>query len=211
MGTLGLPVFVYDPPERGHGVALAGAATVDAVDDVQVVDHDDRLTGRVDRYGRLPRLIPVAKVRNFVQNAITSATAYSSKRSYLLFALAMAIIGQVTTIGMYFANARALADICDVPELPEAAVVSVILGEPEVAVAAAAACLEAGVRVGCFRPPTVPANTSRLRLRAIRCCPLRLRRRRPSAGRGSGGWPEASRLCRAGCNPVRCESHRAVA
>jgi uncharacterized membrane protein YbhN (UPF0104 family) len=56
----------------------------------------------------LPRLIPVAKVRNFVQNAITSATAYSSKRSYLLFALAMAIIGQVTTIGMYFANARAL-------------------------------------------------------------------------------------------------------
>jgi len=42
----------------------------------------------------------------------------------------------------------------------------VILGAPEVALAAATACLERGVRVGCFRPPTVPAGTSRLRLTA---------------------------------------------
>lgn len=62
--------------------------------------------------------------------------------------------------------ARALAAACDVPEVPESAVVSVILGDPEVAVAAAAACLDAGVRVGCFRPPSVPAGTSRLRLTA---------------------------------------------
>ena len=41
-----------------------------------------------------------------------------------------------------------------------------ILGEPEVALAAATACLEQGLRVGCFRPPTVPAGTSRLRLTA---------------------------------------------
>ncbi|MGH3542774.1 MAG: 8-amino-7-oxononanoate synthase [Mycobacterium sp.] len=61
-------------------------------------------------------------------------------------------------------HAATLADICEVPELPESAVVSVILGDPEVALAAAAACLDAGVRVGCFRPPTVPAGTSRLRL-----------------------------------------------
>jgi 8-amino-7-oxononanoate synthase len=82
-------------------------------------------------------------------------------------------------------HARALAEICGVPERPgssggpsfaspssslagppESAVVSVILGDAEVAVAAAAACLDAGVRVGCFRPPTVPAGTSRLRLTA---------------------------------------------
>lgn len=63
-------------------------------------------------------------------------------------------------------RARELAEICDVPEAPESAVVSVILGDPEVAVATAAACLDAGVRVGCFRPPTVPAGTSRLRLTA---------------------------------------------
>jgi 8-amino-7-oxononanoate synthase len=63
-------------------------------------------------------------------------------------------------------HAGALAQICDVAEVPQSAVVSVILGEPEVALAAATACLDAGVRVGCFRPPTVPAGTSRLRLTA---------------------------------------------
>jgi 8-amino-7-oxononanoate synthase len=56
--------------------------------------------------------------------------------------------------------------MCDISERPESAVVSVILGEPEVALAAAVACLDRGVRVGCFRPPTVPAGTSRLRLTA---------------------------------------------
>jgi len=63
-------------------------------------------------------------------------------------------------------NARALAAICGQPREPESAVVSVILGDPEVALAAAVACLDAGVKVGCFRPPTVPAGTSRLRLTA---------------------------------------------
>jgi 8-amino-7-oxononanoate synthase len=63
-------------------------------------------------------------------------------------------------------HARALALIAGAEDRPESAVVSVILGEPEVALGAAVACLERGVRVGCFRPPTVPAGTSRLRLTA---------------------------------------------
>ncbi|MCV6982462.1 8-amino-7-oxononanoate synthase [Mycolicibacterium pulveris] len=62
------------------------------------------------------------------------------------------------------AHAQTLASVCDVPTPPESAVVSVILGEPEVALGAAADCLDRGLRVGCFRPPTVPAGTSRLRL-----------------------------------------------
>ena len=63
-------------------------------------------------------------------------------------------------------HAATLAAVCDVAEPPTSAVVSVILGAPEVAFAAATACLDRGVRVGCFRPPTVPAGTSRLRLTA---------------------------------------------
>lgn len=64
------------------------------------------------------------------------------------------------------AHATYLADVCAVAPRPQSAVVSVILGDPESAVLAAAACMAAGVRVGCFRPPTVPAGTSRLRLTA---------------------------------------------
>ncbi|OBH04053.1 8-amino-7-oxononanoate synthase [Mycobacterium sp. E2699] len=68
--------------------------------------------------------------------------------------------------GAVLQHARLLAKTCDVPDEPRSAVVSVILGDPEVALVAATACLDAGVRVGCFRPPTVPAGTSRLRLSA---------------------------------------------
>jgi len=63
-------------------------------------------------------------------------------------------------------HAATLADVSGVSEIPDSAVVSVILGEPEVALTAATGCLDRGVRVGCFRPPTVPAGTSRLRLTA---------------------------------------------
>lgn len=63
-------------------------------------------------------------------------------------------------------HAADLARASGVAEVPESAVVSVILGDPEVALAAATACLDAGVKVGCFRPPTVPTGTSRLRLTA---------------------------------------------
>jgi 8-amino-7-oxononanoate synthase len=68
--------------------------------------------------------------------------------------------------GAVLRHAAILAEICGVVTRPESAVVSVILGDPERALTAATACLDGGVRVGCFRPPTVPAGTSRLRLTA---------------------------------------------
>lgn len=70
--------------------------------------------------------------------------------------------------GAVRANAAALAGI--VRDLgvetvdPDGAVVPAFLGDPQRAVDAAAACLAAGVRVGCFRPPSVPAGRSCLRL-----------------------------------------------
>ena len=63
-------------------------------------------------------------------------------------------------------RAAILAKTCALTDVPTSAVVSVILGAPEIALRAATACLDAGVRVGCFRPPSVPAGTSRLRLTA---------------------------------------------
>ncbi|MEO9327640.1 8-amino-7-oxononanoate synthase [Gordonia aurantiaca] len=61
------------------------------------------------------------------------------------------------------ANARHLARRLGAEE-PAAAVISIVVGDPQRAVAAAAACRERGVLVGCFRPPSVPAGTSRLRI-----------------------------------------------
>ncbi|MGW5521442.1 8-amino-7-oxononanoate synthase [Gordonia sp. NPDC003950] len=68
-------------------------------------------------------------------------------------------------------NMIRMADLLDValPIGPDgavetSAVLSIIIGDPQPAVAAAAACRNAGVLVGCFRPPSVPPGTSRLRL-----------------------------------------------
>lgn len=63
------------------------------------------------------------------------------------------------------ANAAALARACGGGE-PAAAVVSLIIGDPHRAAALAAGCRADGVLVGCFRPPSVPVGTSRLRITA---------------------------------------------
>ncbi len=49
-------------------------------------------------------------------------------------------------------------------DVPAGAVLSVPMPSPQAAVAAQAAALEEGVRVGCFRPPSVPDGISRLRI-----------------------------------------------
>ncbi len=59
-----------------------------------------------------------------------------------------------------------LADAGFAVSVPEGAVVSVRAPGPNEAAAWAADCAERGVRVGCFRPPSVPDGVSRLRLTA---------------------------------------------
>ncbi len=62
-------------------------------------------------------------------------------------------------------TAAALAEAVAV-ERPAGAVLSVPMGGPEEALAAQAACAAEGLRVGCFRPPSVPDGISRLRVTA---------------------------------------------
>jgi len=61
--------------------------------------------------------------------------------------------------------ARTLAAACGV-EPAEGAVLSVAVAGPREAVEAAAFCAEHGVRIGSFRPPSVPDGISRLRMTA---------------------------------------------
>ncbi len=76
------------------------------------------------------------------------------------------MIGEPARVRAVLAHAAALGQWCGVPDRPESAVVPVILGDPTVAFNAARSCLEQGVRVGCFRPPSVPEGQSLLRLTA---------------------------------------------
>ncbi len=73
------------------------------------------------------------------------------------------LIREPERVARVHALAIRVAEAFDAPP-PAAAVVSIVLGTPERAVAAAAACRAEGVRVGCFRPPSVPEGTSRLRV-----------------------------------------------
>jgi 8-amino-7-oxononanoate synthase len=59
-----------------------------------------------------------------------------------------------------------VADLCDRlrVERPAGAVVSVPMATPRLALEAQAAAYAEGVRVGCFRPPSVPDGISRLRI-----------------------------------------------
>ncbi|MET7773912.1 8-amino-7-oxononanoate synthase [Nocardia sp. NPDC005366] len=67
--------------------------------------------------------------------------------------------------------ARVLERAADIARIagvatPDSAVVSVVLGQARVANEAAEECRARGLDVGCFRPPSVPEGTSRLRLTA---------------------------------------------
>jgi 8-amino-7-oxononanoate synthase len=60
-------------------------------------------------------------------------------------------------------RAAELAGICGVP-VTGSAVVPVLIGAAQDAYDRSIALLDRGIRVGCFRPPAVPAGTARLRL-----------------------------------------------
>jgi 8-amino-7-oxononanoate synthase len=61
---------------------------------------------------------------------------------------------------------RLTRDLGLAPTHPDAAVVSLPMSSPVAAFAAATRLLDLGIRVGCFRPPSVPDGVSRLRLTA---------------------------------------------
>lgn len=74
------------------------------------------------------------------------------------------LAGQARRRALELAAAAAAAG--SEPSSPDAAVVRVVLGSPQAALRSAGVCRDHGVHVGCFRPPSVPADASCLRLTA---------------------------------------------
>jgi 8-amino-7-oxononanoate synthase len=81
------------------------------------------------------------------------------------FAAVEVIDSEPGRLGALQATVEALAGGLAIPR-PAGAVLTVPMPGPGEAVAAARRCSEAGVRVGCFRPPSVPDGVSRLRVTA---------------------------------------------
>ena len=78
---------------------------------------------------------------------------------------ALAALGLITSDRLAALRSRAaqLTGLLGLP-VPHAAVLSLHVGDPHRASAARHACAADGIRVGCFRPPSVPAGQSCLRL-----------------------------------------------
>ncbi|MEV4348338.1 8-amino-7-oxononanoate synthase [Actinoplanes sp. NPDC049596] len=124
--------------------ALGGAGGVIA-GPVQFVDHLVD-TGRTFIYDTA---LPPA-VASGVQEALRIAQSADDRRALLASRAALAV-GRLRAAGFQVAT-------------PAAGVLSVLAPGPEAALAWAADCRDRDVAVGCFRPPSTPDGTSRLRL-----------------------------------------------
>jgi 8-amino-7-oxononanoate synthase len=156
--------------DEAHGLGVTGGGR-GSVADLGLAGRDDVVVtvtlskalgsqgGAVLGSAALTRYL-VSRARTFIfDTALTPAAAGAALAALQLVhdePHRVARVGEVS---------RRLAEACDVPPVA-GAVLSVPMPGPGAAVAAAQWCAEQGVRVGCFRPPSVPDGVSRLRLTA---------------------------------------------
>jgi 8-amino-7-oxononanoate synthase len=150
--------------ERGEG-AVAAAGLAGAPDIVRTVTLSKSLGAQGGAVVGAPEirelLVNTARTMIFDTGLAPGCAAAAAAALRIL-------VAEPERAGAVRSNAQALATIIRQLEVetvePDAAVVPAVLGDPRRAVEAAAACLQLGVRVGCFRPPSVPPGRSCLRL-----------------------------------------------
>jgi 8-amino-7-oxononanoate synthase len=147
--------------------AVAAAGLADAPDIIRTVTLSKSLGAQGGAVLAAPEVIDllVNTARAFIfDTGLAPASVGAAAAALRILA---AEPGRVAAVHRH---AHALADLVRglgvETVVPDAAVVPAVLGDPRRAVQAAADCLAAGVRVGCFRPPSVPPGRSCLRLTA---------------------------------------------
>jgi 8-amino-7-oxononanoate synthase len=152
-------------PEGRGGVEAAGLAGEPDV--VRTVVLSKSLGSQGGAVVGAPEVIEllISTARPFIFDTALAPAAAGAARAAL-----NVLAAEPERVAAVGANAAALAGIVRDLGLetivPDAAVVPAFLGDPLRAVAAAADCLDLGVRVGCFRPPSVPPGRSCLRMTA---------------------------------------------
>jgi 8-amino-7-oxononanoate synthase len=145
--------------DRGEGaVAAAGLATASDVVRTATLSKALGSQGGVVLGSAAVRAHLIDTARAFVFDTALAPPAAGAA----LAALGLITPERVRRLG---ANAAALATLLSLPA-PRSAVLSVHVGDPHLASDARDRCAAHGVRVGCFRPPSVPTGGSCLRLTA---------------------------------------------
>lgn len=157
--------------DEAHGIGVRGRGGRGLVEEVGLAGAPDLVvTGTLSKalgsqggvvFGSAAlRAHLIDTARTFIFDTGLAPAAVAAARA------ALAILREEPVLaGRVLDRAARLAASAGVPP-PPSAVVSVVLGAADTAVAAAARCAELGVWVGCFRPPSVPVGTARLRLTA---------------------------------------------
>lgn len=102
----------------------------------------------------------INRARPFIfDTGLAPASTAAAREALRIIAAEPALVDRVNHV------ARALADAVGI-DRPAGAVMSVPMPGPQETLTAQAACLDAGIKVGAFRPPSVPDGISRLRLTA---------------------------------------------
>ncbi|WP_327114631.1 8-amino-7-oxononanoate synthase [Nocardia sp. NBC_01730] len=157
--------------DEAHGLGVRGTGGRGLVHEVGLAGAPDLVItatlskslaaqGGVVLAGARVRAHLIDTARTFIFDTGLAPAAVGAARA------ALRLLGNEPELaGRVLERAADIARIAGVPA-PDSAVVSVVLGAAEVAFDAAQACRARGLDVGCFRPPSVPEGTSRLRLTA---------------------------------------------